>query len=232
MVYLGFTAGYAAGSGADVIRVELAGEAIRLARLLRKLLPGRPDLDALLALMLLQHSRRDARTDAQGQVVLLPKQDRGRWRQEEIAEALELLRPLLARSWPGSSGQYFLQALIAAEHALSSTAAETRWDRIVAHYADLEALTASPVVRLNRAVAVAEDAGPAAGLALLDGLEDRLPHSHRLPAVRAELLARLGYTDEAGAAYELALVRCGSAAEVAYLRSRLAELGGAVEPRG
>jgi len=232
VIYLGFTAGYAPGSGADVTRVELAGEAIRLARLLRELLSPRADLDALLALLLLQHSRRDARADADGQVILLPKQDRSRWRHGEIAEALALLRPLVTRSWLGVTGQYVLQVLIAAEHAVARTASETRWDRVAARYAELEALTGSPVVRLNRAVAVAEAEGPSAGLTVLAGLDDQLPRSHRLPAVRAELLARLGRTVDARSAYALALRRCGNEAEAAHLRARLGELGTGEGPLG
>ncbi len=219
VIYLAFTAGYAPGSGSDAIRVELAGEAIRLARLLRTLL-SRPELDALLALMLLQHSRRDARTDASGQLVLLPDQDRSRWRDDEIAEGLSLLRGLASNG----DDQYLLQARIAAEHATAAAAEQTRWDRIAAHYTELEHLTGSPVVRLNRAVAVAEAAGPAAGLVLLDGLDADLPQSHRLPAVRARFLADLGRIDEARAAYEVALSRCGNEAERIHLRRRLEAL--------
>ena len=187
VAYLAFTAGYAPGSGPDVTRTALAGEGIRLTRVLREVLPGQQALDALLALMLLQHSRRDARVGSDGLPVLLPDQDRGRWRHDEIAEALALLEPLARHRHEGVAGEYLLQALIAAEHAIAPTAPDTQWHRIAARYAELEDLTGSPVVRLNRAVAVAESQGPAAGLALLDGLEDDLPHSHRLPAVRAEL---------------------------------------------
>ena len=183
VAYLAFTAGYAPGSGPDVLRVEVAGEAIRLVRVLRTVLPyDDVEVDALLALMLLQHSRRDARV-VDGRLVLLPDQDRSRWDLADIAEALGLLRP-----WVGApASPYLLQALIAAEHAIAVTAGDTDWDRIVQRYAELEALTGSPVVRLNRAVAVAEASGPAAGLSVLDGLT--LP-GHRLPATRAELLAR------------------------------------------
>jgi predicted RNA polymerase sigma factor len=224
VVYLAFTAGYAPGSGADATRTELAGEAIRLARLLRTLLPRR-ELDALLALMLLQHSRRDARTGGGDALVLLPDQDRSAWRHDEIAEGLALLDGLRNEPLLGRSGEYLLQARIAAEHATARTAADTRWDRIANHYAELEELTGSPVVRLNRAVAVAEAQGAAAGLALLDGLGQELPQSHRLPAVRARLLSDLGRTDEARRSYEDALRLCGHELEMRHLRSRLDELG-------
>jgi RNA polymerase sigma-70 factor (ECF subfamily) len=226
VVYLAFTAGYAPGAGPDAVRVELAGEAIRLARVVREVVGARPVLDALLALMLLQHARRDARTDADGGVVLLPDQDRARWRHDEITEALELLMPLLERPSSGRAASYVLQAAIAAEHAVATTPAATRWDRIAARYAELDALTGSPVVRLNRAVAVAEADGAAAGLALLAGLDARLPASHRLPGVRAELLARLGRVDEARAAFDDALALGGNGAEAAHLRRRREALVG------
>lgn len=222
-VYLAFTAGYAPASGSDATRVALAGEAVRLVRILRRLLP-RPELDALLALMLLQHARRDARTDGNGRLVLLPDQDRSRWRQAEIGEGLRLLEPMLPHAWSGPAGEYFLQALIAAEHAVAGRAADTRWDRIAGHYAELEAHTGSPVVRLNRAVAVAEAEGSAAGLALLDGLEVLLPDSHRLAAVRGALLADLGHDQAARAAYAEALELCGHDLEAEHLRDRLAAL--------
>ena len=216
VAYLAFTSGYAPGSGDDLVRSDLAGEAIRLVRVLRSVLPagfaGAGDLDALLALMLIQHSRRDARLQ-DGRLVLLSDQDRSRWRHDEIAEALSLLTPLAA----APSTPYLLQALIAAEHAIAPTASATDWPRIARWYAELERLTGSPVVRLNRAVAVAEADGPEAGLRLLDGLE--LP-GHRLPAARAELLTRAGRTDEAAAAYELAIALCGNDVERAHLVQR------------
>ena len=161
VAYLAFTAGYAPGSGSDVLRADVAGEAIRLVRVLRDLLPE-PDaeVDALLALMLLQHSRRDARV-LDGRLVLLPDQDRRRWVGAEITEAVQLLTPL-AHAAPAP---YLLQALVAAEHAIAATAADTDWSRIVARYDELLGLVDSPVVRLNRAVAVGEADGPLAGLA-------------------------------------------------------------------
>jgi len=223
---LAFTAGYAPGSGADVLRPDVAGEAIRLVRVLRVTLAASgatvPDdlareLDALLALMLLQHARRDARVRYDGdhpRLVLLPDQDRSRWRSDEIGEALDLLRPHVLA--PGSP--YLLEALIAAEHAVAPSPAATDWVRIAARYAELEELTGSPVVRLNRAVAVAEADGALAGLALLDGLD--LP-GHRLPAVRGELLLRAGRDPEARAAFARALELCGNDAERAHLEERL-----------
>ena len=217
VAYLAFTAGYAPGSGPDVLRVEVAGEAIRLVRVLRTVLPyDDVEVDALLALMLLQHSRRDARA-VDGRLVLLPDQDRSRWDLSDITEGLNLLRP-----WVGApASPYLLQALIAAEHAVAPAARDTNWDRIVQRYSELEALTGSPVVRLNRAVAVAEASGPAAGLSVLDGLTLA---GHRLPATRAELLVRSGRLDEARTAYDEAIGRCANLAERAHLIERRARL--------
>lgn len=213
VAYLAFTAGYAPGSGPDVVRAELAGEAIRLVRVLRQVAPSASvDADALLALMLLQHSRRDARV-RDGALVLLPDQDRTVWRHDEIAEALQLLRPRLG----GPATPYLLQALIAAEHAIAPSADETDWERIVAHYDELLSLADSPVVRLNRAVALAERDGPAAGLAALEAVALR---GHRILAVRAELLARLGETSAAADAFTDALALCGNHAERAHLVRR------------
>ncbi|WP_345752893.1 RNA polymerase sigma factor [Microbacterium rhizophilus] len=220
IAYLAFTAGYAPGSGPDAVRAELAGEGIRLVRVLREVTTRAPthavDLDALLALMLLQHARRDARV-RDGSPVLLPDQDRSRWRHDEIAEALALLRPRLA----GPPTPYLLQALIAAEHAVAPTAADTAWDRVVAHYDELLALGESPVVRLNRAVALAERDGPAAGLAALAGIALR---GHRLPAVRAELLGRAGEHAAALESFDAAIALCANDAERAHLESRRAAL--------
>ncbi|KQW48646.1 RNA polymerase subunit sigma-24 [Nocardioides sp. Root1257] len=217
VAYLAFTAGYAPGSGPDVLRADVAGEAIRLVRVLRSVLPyDDVEVDSLLALMLFQHSRRDART-VDGQLVLLPDQDRSRWHLADVTEAVELLRPLVDE--PASP--YLLQALIAAEHAVAPSSADTSWDRIVLRYEELEALTGSPVVRLNRAVAVAEASGPAAGLDVLADLS--LP-GHRLPATRAELLSRLGRLDDARTAYDEAIGRCGNLAERAHLIERRAQL--------
>jgi RNA polymerase sigma-70 factor (ECF subfamily) len=217
VAYLAFTAGYAPPSGAEVVRPELATEGIRLARLLRVLLPGRADLDGLLALMLLQHSRRDARI-RDGDLVLLPDQDRSRWHADEITEALSLLAPLVTA--PGTP--YLLQALIASEHAIAPHPDATDWPRIVARYDELVAIGDSPVVRLNRAVAVAEADGPLAGLRALDGLELT---GHRLPGVRGQLLARVGRTDEARTELTRAIGLCDHDPERALLQERLASLG-------
>jgi RNA polymerase sigma-70 factor (ECF subfamily) len=216
IAYLAFTAGYAPGSGDQVVRADLAGEAVRLVRLLRDLAPPMGELDALLALVLLQHSRRDARV-VDGELVLLPDQDRSRWRADEIAEALALLHPHV----DAAPAPYLLQALVAAEHAIAPTPAATDWTRIADRYAELEALTGSPVVRLNRAVAVAEADGPLAGLALLDGIS--LP-GHRLPGVRGELLRRAGRHEAARDALQEALAACDNEPEQRHLRRRLEDL--------
>ena len=213
IAYLAFTAAYAPASGHEVHRSELADEAIRLARVIREVAPPHTELDSLLALMLLQHSRRDARVDSDAALVLLADQDRSRWHRNEINEAIGLLTPLTA----APPAPYLLQALIAAEHAIAASSADTAWARIARHYGELEELTGSPVVRLNRAVAVAEAEGPQAGLGLLEGLD--LP-GHRLPGVRAELLLRAGRYDEARDAFDLALSRCDNEAERRHLRSR------------
>jgi RNA polymerase sigma-70 factor (ECF subfamily) len=217
VAYLAFTAGYAPASGPDLLRPDLAGEAVRLVRLLRELAPGRSELDALLALVLLQHARRDARVGPDGELVLLPDQDRSLWHHDEITEALTLLTLHTA----APPAPYLLQALVAAEHAVAPRPEDTDWSRIAARYAELEQLTGSPVVRLNRAVAVAEADGPLAGLALLEGLE--LP-GHRLPGVRAELLARADRPADAREAYDEALALCANEAEARHLAARRALL--------
>ncbi|MFE7405972.1 RNA polymerase sigma factor [Isoptericola sp. NPDC057559] len=222
VAYLAFTAGYAPATGDAVVRAELAGEAVRLVRVLRDVRPPDGDLDrateldALLALVLLQHSRRDARV-RDGAPVLLPDQDRTAWHQDEIGEALDLLAPLAS----APPAPYLLQALVAAEHAIAPTAAATAWDRVLARYDELLALTDTPVVRLNRAVAVAEVAGPRAGLDALSGVALR---GHRLPSLRAELLRRAGDLDGARHAYDAAVALCDNAAERDHLRRRRAEL--------
>jgi RNA polymerase sigma-70 factor (ECF subfamily) len=216
VAYLAFTAGYTPPSGAELVRPDLAAEAIRLARLLRELLPGRADLDGLLGLMLLQHSRRDARMSG-GRLVLLPDQDRSRWHSEEITEAIEVLTPHVTA--PGTP--YLLQALIAAEHAIVPHPDATDWPRIVERYDELVALEDTPVVRLNRAVAVSEADGPLAGLRALEGLE--LP-GHRLPGVRGELLSRVGRTEEARIELARAVDLCDNDPEPAHLAARLAAL--------
>lgn len=219
--YLAFTAGYAPGSGADLLRADLAGEAVRLVRVVLGLRPGSPVLVALLALMLLQHSRRDARVDDDGELVLLADQDRTRWHRDEIDEALGLLRSLgPVRTVTAQGAAYLVQARIAAEHATAATAQDTRWDRVVQHYDALLQVSPSPAARVARAVAVAESEGAEAGLRALADVE--VTGSHRPAAVRAELLSRLGRTTEARASYEEAISLCRNETELAYLRQRAA----------
>lgn len=222
VVYLAFTSAYQ--PGASGLRTDLGDDAIRLARTLDTLLPGHDAVRALLALMLLQHSRRDARVADDGTLVLLPDQDRSRWHRDEIAQGVALLATLPDEPETRLGAEYRLQARIAAEHATAATSADTRWTVIAEHYVALEQLTGSPVVRLARAVAVAEVAGPRAGLELLEGLEVALPRHHRLPAVRAELLTRAGRPDAARAAYDRAIALTPSPAEATLLRARRAEL--------
>jgi len=216
VIYLLFTEGYRATAGPQLTRPRLAEEAIRLGYLLGELLPGEDEIVALLALMLLQHARRDARVDPDGRLVPLPEQDRGRWHYDEIDRGMDLLQHLDRRR-----GEYHLQALIAAEHA---TGGPTDWTRIAGLYAELERRTSSPVVRLNRAVAVAEAGSPEAALSLVEGLAEALPASHLVPTVRAELLARLGRTEEAAEAFDEALAKVRTDAERAHLHRRRGEL--------
>lgn len=220
-VYLAFTAGYRPGPGPDLLRADLAGEAVRLAVLLHQLVPDAPQAHALRALLTLQHARRDARAH-RGRLVTLPDQDRTRWHAEEVTEGLALAARLTPTD--GYAEELRLQALIAAEHDRAPTASDTRWPVIAARYAELEALTGSSVVRLNRAVAVTEAEGPAAGLALLEGMDPGAVDDHRPALVRAELARRAGMLEEARAAYREALQRCDNEAEHDHLATRLAEL--------
>jgi RNA polymerase sigma-70 factor (ECF subfamily) len=213
VVYLLFSEGYRATDGADLHRPRLAAEAIRLGYLLGELLPSQPATVALLALMVLQNARRDARTDAHGRLVLLRDQDRARWHHDEIAQGLDLL----ALIGGTDAGEYHLQALVAAEHCRPDG---PDWHRVALLYADLERRTGSPVVRLNRAVAVTEAGSPEAGLALLDGLDTALPRHHLVPATRAELLLRVGRTAEAAAAFDAALALVRTDAERDHLERR------------
>jgi len=222
VIYLVFNEGYAASSGEQVTRHDLSGEAIRLGRLLVELLPE-PEAQGLLALMLLHDSRRAARTSATGEVILLDDQDRSLWNRDQIAEGSRLVEQALSS---GRGGPYAIQAAIAAVHAGAATAAATDWDEIVGLYGVLMGMTPSPVIELNRAVAVAMRDGPEAGLAIIDRIlargelrDYRLAH-----AARAELCRRLGRTSEARAAFERALSLTRQEPERRFLERRLGEL--------
>lgn len=222
VIYLVFNEGYSASSGAELTRHDLSGEAIRLGRLLAGLL-AEPEAIGLLALMLLQESRRIARTSAEGDLVLLDDQDRSLWQREHIAEGCALVqRALGSRRF----GPYTLQAAIAAVHAEAASAAETDWAQIVGLYDVLLRIDPSPVIQLNRAAAVAMRDGPAAGLALIDAILSRgeLADYHLAHAARAELSRRIGNTDEARLAYTKALAFARQEPERRFLERRLAEL--------
>jgi len=219
VVYLVFNEGYSPSAGASVTRADLSGEAIRLARLLAELLPE-PEATGLLALMLIQESRRAARSAANGDLVTLEEQDRSRWNRALIAEGVALVeRALGSRRF----GPYTLQAAIAAVHAEAASAAATDWAQIVALYDVLLGLDASPVIALNRAVAVAMRDGPESGLALIDGIKD-LGNYHLTHAARADLLRRLGRAREARDAYQRALKLAQQEPERRFLERRIAEL--------
>ena len=224
VVYSIFTEGYAASSGPDLQRLDLAEEAIRLARILRRLLPGEREVAGLLALLLLIHARRDARTGPDGDLVLLDDQDRGRWDRAMISEGAALVVTALTG---GPPGWYGVQAAIAALHDEAPDVASTDWPQIVALYDVLHGLAPSPVVSLNRAVAVAMRDGPAAGLALLEELADepKLREYSPFPAARGDLLSRLGRLEEAAVAYREALELAGTEPERVHLRGRLAAEG-------
>ena len=217
-IYLAFTAGYTPGPGPDLLRADLAGEAVRLAAMLHHLVPDATQVRATLALLMLQHSRRDTR-QGQGRLVTLADQDRSMWYHDEIQAGLVLAAGLQPDE--GYAEDLRLQALIAAEHARAPAAAATDWNAIAGHYADLEARTGSAIVRLNRAVAVAEVEGPRAGLALITGLDDVLRDNSRVVAVRAELAQRAGDTELARTSYRKAIDLCSNDVEQAHLRNRL-----------
>jgi RNA polymerase sigma-70 factor (ECF subfamily) len=221
VVYLVFNEGYSASSGESVTRADLSGEAIRLGRLLRELLPAEPEVTGLLALMLIQESRRAARSTADGELVLLEDQDRALWDRDKIAEGVALVRAALASSQ--RVGPYAIQAAIAAVHAEAPDAAHTDWAQISGLYGVLFQIEPSPIVELNRAVAVAMRDSPAAGLELVDAILSRgeLADYHLAHAARADLCRRLGRTADARAAYERALALARQEPERRFLQKRL-----------
>jgi RNA polymerase sigma-70 factor (ECF subfamily) len=227
VVYLIFNEGYSASSGGDLVRDDLCAEAIRLGRMLRRLMPDEPEAAGLLALMLLAAARRPARVDAGGALVPLPEQDRSRWDRELIDEGHRIVRDCLRRNRPGP---YQIQAAINAVHTDAARAEDTDWGQIVRLYDQLMAVAPAPVVELNRAVAVAELDGPDAGLRLIEGLQ--LPRYHVFHAIRADFLRRAGRVAEARAAYATAAELAGNEPERAFLRSRLSHLGGPSEMLG
>jgi RNA polymerase sigma-70 factor (ECF subfamily) len=222
VLYLLFNEGYSASTGADLVRRGLCGEAIRLARVLARLMPDEPEAGGLLALMLLHDARRDTRVDDAGELVTLEHQDRSRWNRDQIVEGVEVLESSLRRGRPGP---YQVQAAIAACHATAAEATATDWAQIAALYMELARLVPSPVVELNRAVALAMAEGPAVGLALVEALETSgvLSGYHLLPATRADLLRRLDRRAEAAVAYREALALAATDAERRYLTRRLAQ---------
>ena len=222
VVYLVFNEGYSASFGRDLMRADLCAEAIRLGREIVALLPAEREPKALLALMLLNDARRATRTDDDGAIVLLEDQDRSRWDRAEIDEGAALVESVLRAGRPGS---YAVQAAIAALHARAASVGETDWAQIATLYGALAALHPSPVVELNRAIAIAMADGIEKGLALLDAID--LPGYHLLPAARADLLRRLGRDAEAATAYRQALALVSNDAERRFLERRLAQTTGA-----
>ena len=231
VLYLLFNEGHSASSGTELIRASLCEEAIRLARALHQLMPNEPEAMGALALMLLHHSRRHARMGGDGELITLEEQDRDRWDTAEIQEGLALLAAALRHR---QAGPYQLQAAIAACHARAATAADTDWPQIASLYALLERYMPSPVVRLNRAVAVAMAGDIEAGLAIVDELsgDPRLARYHLLEATRADLLRRRGDAAAAAAAYQRALPLAPSTAERRYLQRRLRETSTSHRPHG
>ena len=223
VVYLIFNEGYSASEGERLVRADLAEDAIRLGRVLAELMPTEPEVLGLLALMLLHHARREARTDAEGDLVTLEVQDRSLWDRGLVEEGQRLLDSAMLLRRPGS---YQVQAAIAALHDEAGTAEQTDWPQIAALYATLERLQPSPVVALNRAVAVAMAESIAAGLRRLDALASELEDYHLWHAARANLFRRDGRNGEAAKAYREAIVRCVNEIERRYLERRLVEVGG------
>ncbi|HET9722378.1 MAG TPA: RNA polymerase sigma factor [Actinomycetota bacterium] len=220
VLYLILNEGYSATSG-PLVRADLCEEAIRLARVLDRLMPGEPEVRGLLALLLLQHSRRDARTDDAGDLILLEDQDRSRWDHDAIDEGLALVNAALSARRPGP---YQVQAAIAALHARAPRPEDTDWPQIAALYGALAAMTPTPVVELNRAVAVSMADGPERGLPMVEALADDLDGYHLFHATRADLLRRLGRNDEAAGAYRRALALVTAPTERAFLERRMAEV--------
>jgi RNA polymerase sigma-70 factor (ECF subfamily) len=225
VLYLVFNEGYLSTDAETLTRSDLSAGAIRLGRMLGDLLPGEPEVLGLLALMLLQDSRREARVDAGGNLVLLADQDRSQWDRGEIDEGLALLRLALGA---GRAGAYQVQAAIAAEHARAATAEDTDWREIVAFYDRLEAVAPSPIVELNRAVAVSMADGPEAGLELVDGIAagGALDRYYLLHSVRAALLRRVGRADDAAEAYRRALELSTNPVDRRFLEKGIAETAG------
>ncbi|MGH6896935.1 MAG: RNA polymerase sigma factor [Geminicoccaceae bacterium] len=228
MIYLLFNEGYAASGGAAHIRVPLCEEAIRLARLLLRLFPSESEIMGLTALLLLQHARAPGRLDAEGGIVLLEDQDRGSWNRALIAEGLVLVEKALRHRRPGP---YQAQAAIAAVHARAARAADTDWAEIDRLYALLERLQPSPVVTLNRAVAVAKVSGPEAALAMVEPLAERLSGYFHFFGVKGALLKELGRAQEARVAFDRAIALANTAAEAAHIRLHLDRLIKESEPR-
>jgi RNA polymerase sigma-70 factor (ECF subfamily) len=219
VVYLIFNEGYTASSGDHLVRDDLSAEAIRLGRLLLELLPGEPEVMGLLALMLLTESRRPSRIGGDGEMILLADQDRGRWNRELIGEGQRLVRRCLAKNEPGP---YQIQAAIHAVHSEAPSTRATDWRQIRTLYDQLMAIAPSPIVALNRAVAVAELDGPATALALIADLD--LESYYLFHAIRADLLRRMGRLDEAAIAYRGALDRTENSGERRFLKQRLTAL--------
>jgi RNA polymerase sigma-70 factor (ECF subfamily) len=223
-IYLVFNEGYSATRGGPLVRTDLCAEGIRLARLVRSLMGPQPpsEVTGLLALMLLHDARRESRSDEAGDLVILERQDRTLWHQEQIAEAL----PFVNEALRGGPGPYALQAAIAAEHCKAASAEETDWSQILRFYDLLESLQPSPIVALNRAVAVAMAEGPGSGLAIVDELTlaNDLDNYHLLHATRADLLRRMGSTAEAAKGYRRALELVTNDTERRYLERRLREM--------